>query len=524
MKKQSRSTFAAAGCCAAALFLFTPSHGSDEVAELVRRGVQNYEKRNYATAYESFRKAMKINPNHQEAMKWFWKIKDEIESGAIKKEDQGDGKVSGENGREKGGDNAKIKKKRKDSDSVAIDARIDSINRKLAGILKVLKEHQAREGEGGADETSCVNPSPHDKKKTGTKRTSGETGMAEAARRYIMQNPGLLIVFALIAMAFFAAVIMMYWFSRLKRKAPLPPTSFAGTPKREFAETAPAVRGLGSLDEVAGLLRKLALREPEDQRSAMATLAGLSTSGNDYMRKEAQESLYRYALQEGEGAGKKGPPRDAGVNETVAPGNGQGTMEDDVKKEMRGMMYLLDRKFHRFENEKKVRILARETGLALGLDELNLRKIDMAALFKDIGFLLLPEGIIEGPGPLSPDQWEEVRRHPDHSAGIARSLSFHRDAVDFIRGHHERFDGSGYPDGKPGNAIPLGSSIIGLCDSFVALLGERPFRNALPIADALEILNEEARLFDPAVFSAFFSVVRKKYPFGTDPSSEAAMV
>lgn len=131
----------------------------------------------------------------------------------------------------------------------------------------------------------------------------------------------------------------------------------------------------------------------------------------------------------------------------------------------------------------------------------------------DIGKVGIPEHILCKAGPLSVDEWMVMRNHPVIGAQIVAPIAFLADTVELIRHHHERFDGSGYPDGLRGQSIPLGSRIFAVADSFDAMTSDRPYRGSIGIDRALEELrNGAGSQFDPGVVGAFVNMVETQSP------------
>jgi HD-GYP domain-containing protein (c-di-GMP phosphodiesterase class II) len=127
-----------------------------------------------------------------------------------------------------------------------------------------------------------------------------------------------------------------------------------------------------------------------------------------------------------------------------------------------------------------------------------------AFLLHDIGEMAIPEAILRKPGPLTPDEWEVMRTHPEIGARILADMEFLGDAIEVVRSHHERWDGEGYPEGLAGEDIPLGARIFSVCDAFDAMTSDRPYRGALPFEHAVEeILTGSGTQFDPEVVKAF---------------------
>jgi HD-GYP domain-containing protein (c-di-GMP phosphodiesterase class II) len=136
-----------------------------------------------------------------------------------------------------------------------------------------------------------------------------------------------------------------------------------------------------------------------------------------------------------------------------------------------------------------------------------------AFFLHDIGKVGIPEQILCKAGPLSIDEWTVMRNHPIIGAQIVAPIAFLTEAVELIRHHHERFDGTGYPDGLAGEAIPLEARIFAVVDSFDAMTTSRPYRGAMRVGRALEQIREGAGTqFDPEVVRVFVPMVEDDPP------------
>jgi putative nucleotidyltransferase with HDIG domain len=140
-------------------------------------------------------------------------------------------------------------------------------------------------------------------------------------------------------------------------------------------------------------------------------------------------------------------------------------------------------------HSRRVQQLALAIGRELGLSQAELDLLGHAALFHDIGKLAVPDAILLKPATLTDDEWALMQRHADEGARIIDRLGFLNDAVPAIRHHHERFDGTGYPDGLKGEEIPLGARIIHVADALDSMLTTRIYRAARPIEQALSELH-----------------------------------
>ncbi len=136
--------------------------------------------------------------------------------------------------------------------------------------------------------------------------------------------------------------------------------------------------------------------------------------------------------------------------------------------------------------------LAMKVGVELGLHGRQLRQLGLAALLHDIGKLDIPERILNKPGRLDDDEYTVMKRHAAFGQAMVETSPALADIGPFVRGHHERIDGNGYPDGRSGQAIPLISRIVAVCDSFDAMSNTRQYRTGMGIDKALAILREHA--------------------------------
>jgi len=118
----------------------------------------------------------------------------------------------------------------------------------------------------------------------------------------------------------------------------------------------------------------------------------------------------------------------------------------------------------------------------------------------DIGKLAVPEHIISKPGKLTPEEFEKMKIHPIVGAEILEQVDFPYPVVPIVRAHHEKWDGSGYPNGLVGEAIPIGARILAAVDCLDALASDRQYRRALPLNEAMDkVASEAGSSFDPRV-------------------------
>jgi putative nucleotidyltransferase with HDIG domain len=139
----------------------------------------------------------------------------------------------------------------------------------------------------------------------------------------------------------------------------------------------------------------------------------------------------------------------------------------------------------------------------LGWSGADLAMLRMAAMLHDVGKVSVPDRILQKPGPLSVDEYEQIKDHPVAGAEIVERIEGLSPIVEWIRRSHEHYDGSGYPDGLRGEDIPLASRILLVADAFDAMTSHRPYGGALPADIALEELRANVgKQFDPKCVSA----------------------
>jgi two-component system, cell cycle response regulator len=152
--------------------------------------------------------------------------------------------------------------------------------------------------------------------------------------------------------------------------------------------------------------------------------------------------------------------------------------------------------------------LAGLTARELGLSEHEVKRVALAGELHDVGKTAIPVAVLNKPSKLSEDEWDFVRRHTLIGERIVRTAPSLAHTAKLIRSSHERYDGAGYPDGLSGDAIPLGASIVAVCDAYDAITSDRPYRAARSREEAIaELRRCSGTQFNPDVVEAFCSVV-----------------
>jgi len=146
----------------------------------------------------------------------------------------------------------------------------------------------------------------------------------------------------------------------------------------------------------------------------------------------------------------------------------------------------------------------------MGFSEEKLENLEYGALLHDIGKIGIKDEILRKQSSLSSEEYQHIRKHPLIGVKILEGVDFFKHKIPMIRHHHEHFDGSGYPDGLAGEAIPLEARIISLPDAFDAMTSTRPHRGIMPLQDVLaELERHKGKQFDPQILEIFLE--RKVY-------------
>jgi putative nucleotidyltransferase with HDIG domain len=157
---------------------------------------------------------------------------------------------------------------------------------------------------------------------------------------------------------------------------------------------------------------------------------------------------------------------------------------------------------------QRIERLGLATAERLGLCGDRLVALSYAAYLHDIGKVSISDQILNKPGPLTHDEWKEMRKHPGYGAKILAKKDFLKSASEIVLAHHERYDGTGYPSGLRGEEIPLEARILAVVDAYDAMSSTRPYRATLPPARAREeIARNAGTQFDPRAVQGFLSVL-----------------
>ncbi|GAB6877597.1 hypothetical protein JCM13210_23250 [Thermaerobacter litoralis] len=156
----------------------------------------------------------------------------------------------------------------------------------------------------------------------------------------------------------------------------------------------------------------------------------------------------------------------------------------------------------------RVARLAVTIGRQLGLSDIQLEQLQYAGILHDIGKIGVRDEILNKPGKYSPEEYEEMKKHPVIGARIVDGVHSLETVAYWIRHHHERYDGTGYPDGLSGEDIPLGARIIAVADAFDAMLYDRPYKAGRPLPEVIEELKRcSGTHFDPRIVEVLLELI-----------------
>jgi diguanylate cyclase (GGDEF)-like protein len=281
----------------------------------------------------------------------------------------------------------------------------------------------------------------------------------------------------------------------------------------EFALLLPETGTASALGAIERILVELEDLETREVRgiSVSVGIAGLELG----QRPEALLAAARSALEQA----RAGGGRQAAVFGSAVAGD-HGSLElghGDVTAALASALQERDR--YTGEHSESVVDLTARVGDALAVGTEEISRIRTAALLHDIGKVGVPDEILHKPGPLDDREWEIMRQHPVIGERILRAIPGMGAVARIVRHEHERWDGQGYPDGLGAMAIPIGSRIILACDAYHAMTSDRPYRKAMPHADAMAQLSANAGTqFDPDVVQALVG-----YLFGRRQAGLAAV-
>ena len=236
----------------------------------------------------------------------------------------------------------------------------------------------------------------------------------------------------------------------------------------------------------------------------LSGLISLEEDGGDPVLLGAGEYLYHFGLPE------KAFFRVEEDVEILLIANAPGfhLMRDELD-EMMALVVSVEEKDPSTEGHcSRLERLAIVTGERLGLSGQSLVDLSYAAFLHDIGKVKVPDAILLKAGALSDEEWNEMRRHSEYGADMLRAKDFLEGAAKIVAAHHENYDGTGYPRGLSGDGIPIGARVVAVVDAYDAIRSIRPYKNAIPKAEAIEELRAHSGTqFDPRVVRAFIEAI-----------------
>ena len=159
---------------------------------------------------------------------------------------------------------------------------------------------------------------------------------------------------------------------------------------------------------------------------------------------------------------------------------------------------------HSLRHVQAVNAYAQALGVELDWDEVELEALESGAILHDVGKIGVPEKVLFKTGPLNENEWAEMRMHPVYGAHMIEGNPYLDRVLPVVRHHHERWDGSGYPDGLAGSAIPEGARLLAVANAFDNLTSDLPYRSSLTLDEAHdEIMSNAGSQFDPSMVEAF---------------------
>lgn len=159
------------------------------------------------------------------------------------------------------------------------------------------------------------------------------------------------------------------------------------------------------------------------------------------------------------------------------------------------------------EHVQRICDLTRRICLGLGMSSRESEQIGFFSMMHDVGKIHIPDNILRKPGPLANEEWAVMKTHTIVGEKILSNKAFYQTAREIARSHHEHWDGSGYPDGLKGKAIPVAVRIVTVADVFDGLIRMRPYKDAWPLEKALaEMKRLSGKVFDPEILEVFLEM------------------
>jgi diguanylate cyclase (GGDEF)-like protein len=266
---------------------------------------------------------------------------------------------------------------------------------------------------------------------------------------------------------------------------------------------------------VAERVRMRIAREMEARQSGVTCSIGLASYPTDGVMSGELVTTADTALYYAKNTGGNRTYVSAKIfSEEESPVNGSGNHRGSGLSAVYALAAAVDAKDHyTYGHSRKVNTYAVVLAEALGLPSDEVSRISTSALLHDIGKIGIPDSILNKKGELDSEEWEAIKTHPRLGANIVGNVHDLAPCVGNILYHHEKWDGTGYPEGLKGKSIPLGARILSIADAFAAMASARPYREALPDEEALERLKQgSGTQFDPELVELFVEEVEAGLP------------
>jgi diguanylate cyclase (GGDEF)-like protein/putative nucleotidyltransferase with HDIG domain len=286
------------------------------------------------------------------------------------------------------------------------------------------------------------------------------------------------------------------------------------TGQAEFGLLLPDTAAEGALPSLERLLVELEVAGEGTIRAAGASMGVASVERG--MSAEGLLAKARIACEHAQGNGGGRAVLAAEPGDDAEAEQSKGAQRDAIEALA---VALLERDKYTGEHSEAVIDMSGAVARNLGLNMPEVERVKSAALLHDIGKVAIPDEILHKPGPLTDDEWKQMKEHPVIGERILRVLPGLGTVARIVRHEHERWDGRGYPDGLVGSAIPLGSRIIIAADTYHAITSDRPYRAARSHSEAIEELTRCAgSQFDPSVTAALIGHLYGQRQAGVIPS------
>lgn len=193
-------------------------------------------------------------------------------------------------------------------------------------------------------------------------------------------------------------------------------------------------------------------------------------------------------------------------------------LQSEAQETLRVLAKTLDeRDAYTFAHSSHVALYAAKIAEKLGLNAEKIDEIEMAGYVHDLGKVGIEDRILYKAGKLTNEEYEIIKKHPVTGHMLIKNLKPYKKCAEYVLHHHEHIDGGGYPDGMPGDNIPLGARILCVADSYDAMTTDRPYRRALSMQEAVNEMKKcSGTQFDPVIVDAFITVLKEDYGYAED--------